>query len=207
MVLETESEGLMARDLEGILEQESPRTRTKIVPVFPPDLPGTKSLFPAGPPIRLGGTLSGYPYFNVQENGALDSKDIIHVNQVSKIAAATAKKQKMVQEVPLKIKKRSAVPTEENNSLFLILPSYAAKHKVRIRQILSQEKEKLCNSKHCNKIFSDVNFKIAYTNDRSIKNVIARTKLKLKFCISGVFVHKLEGVYCDHGNKLMWRIL
>ena len=27
------------------------------------------------------------------------------------------------------------------------------------------------------------------------------------FCISGVFLHKLGGVYCDHGNKLMWRIL
>jgi len=177
VVLETEAEGLMARDLEGTLEQESPGTQTKSFPVFPPDLPGTKSLFPAGPPIRLGGTLSGYPHLHVQENGSLYSKDIIHVNQVSKIAAATAKKQKMVQEVPLKIKKRSAVPTEENNSLFLILPSYAAKHKVRIRHIFSQEKEKLCNSKHYNKIFSDVNFKIAYTNDRNIKNMIVRTKL------------------------------
>ena len=147
VVLETEAEGLMARDLEGILEQESPGTRTKIAPVFPPDLPGTKSLFPAGPPIRLGGTLSGYPYLNVQENGSLYSKDIIHVNQGSKISAA-AQKQKMVQEVPLNAKKRSAVSADESSSIFLILPSYAEKHKVRIRQILSQEKEKLCSSKH-----------------------------------------------------------
>ena len=42
VVLETEAEGLMARDLEGVLEQESPGTRTKIAPVFPPDYPGQK---------------------------------------------------------------------------------------------------------------------------------------------------------------------
>ena len=86
----------MARDLEGILEQKSPGTRTKIVPVFPPDLPGTKSLSPAGPLTICGGTLSGYPsYSYVQESGSLCSKESISVNQESKttaeLAAATAK--------------------------------------------------------------------------------------------------------------------
>ena len=61
VVLETEAESLMARELEGILERESPGTRMKLVPVLPADLPRTKTLFAAGPPIRLGGTLSVNP--------------------------------------------------------------------------------------------------------------------------------------------------
>ena len=44
VVLETEAEGLMARDLDKVLEEESPETRTKIVPTFPPYLPGRKDL-------------------------------------------------------------------------------------------------------------------------------------------------------------------
>ena len=63
-------------------------------------------MFPAGPPICLGGTLSGYLYLNVQENGLLYSKDIIHVNQESKITSATAQKQNMAQEIPINAKKR-----------------------------------------------------------------------------------------------------
>ena len=83
MGLETEAEGLMARELEGILEQESPETQMKLVLVLPADLPGTKTLFTAGPPIRLGGMLSVNLHCNVQENGFLYSKYIINVNQGS----------------------------------------------------------------------------------------------------------------------------
>ena len=135
-------------------------------------------MFAAGPPLRLGGTLSVNPYCNVQESGALYSKDSTNVNQgSSRAAATTTTKKKMVEKVPLK---RSAALYEENSNIFLILPSYAAKHKVRIREILTQEKEKLCSNKKYNQIyiiFSDVQFKIAYTNDRNIKNMIVRTKL------------------------------
>ena len=100
VVLETEAEGLMAQELEGILKQESPGTRMKIVLVFPADLAGTKTLFAAGPPIRLGGTLSVNPYCNIQESGSLHSKDCTNVNQgstrVSATTTATAQK-KMVE--------------------------------------------------------------------------------------------------------------
>ena len=65
MVAETKAEGLMVRDLEQILE-ETPGIRAKIAPVFRPDLPGAKPLSAAGPPIILGGTLSGHPFFNVK---------------------------------------------------------------------------------------------------------------------------------------------
>ena len=97
VVLETEAEGLMAQGLEGVLEQESLCTRMKLVPVLPADLPGTKTLFTAGPPIRLGGTLSVNPYCNVQESGSLYSKDVTNVNQGSTRASAATTKKKMVQ--------------------------------------------------------------------------------------------------------------
>ena len=42
VVVETEAEGLMAWELEEILELERPVTRMKLIPVLPADLPGTK---------------------------------------------------------------------------------------------------------------------------------------------------------------------
>ena len=142
VVAETEAEGLMVRDLEQILE-ETTGIRAKIAPVFRPDLPGAKPLSAAGPPIILGGTLSGHPFFNVQVNGSLDSKKNYLVNQGSRktaaattglAAATTQTTQKTMEETPLK-KRKSAAPTEENSSIYLILPSYAETHKNTIKQI------------------------------------------------------------------------
>ena len=73
MVLETEAECLVVRDLEGVLERGGQETRMKIVPTFPIlDLPGTKALSPVGPLTICGGTISGCPsYSYVQESGSL----------------------------------------------------------------------------------------------------------------------------------------
>ena len=81
-----------------------------------------------------------------------------------------------MEEAPLK-KRKSAVPANETSSIYLILPSYAEKHKSTIKQILAKEKEKLCSNRYYNSIFSSVNFNIAFTNDRNVKNLIVRTKL------------------------------
>ena len=116
-----------------------------------------KTLFVAGPPIHLESTLSVNPYCNVQENGFLYSNDVSNVNQRSTRAPTATTKKTMVEKIALK---RSAVLNEENSNIFLILPSYAAKHKVRIREILTQEKEKLCSNKKYNQIFSDANSKL-----------------------------------------------
>jgi hypothetical protein len=184
VVAETEAEGLMVRDLEQILE-ETPGIRAKIAPVFRPDLPGAKPLSAAGPPIILGGTLSGHPFFNVQVNGSLYSQESTTVNQGSRktaaattLAAATAQTtEKAMEEIPLRRKRKSSTPAAENNSMYLILPSYAEKHKITIKQIIAKEKEKLCKDSYFNNIFSSVNFNIAFTNDRSVKNLIVRTKI------------------------------
>ena len=74
-------------------------------------------------------------------------------------------------------KKRSAVLAEESSSIYLILPSYAEKHKSNINKIIAKEKQKLCSNMFYNSIFSNVNFNIAFTNDRNVKNLIVRTKL------------------------------
>ena len=108
-----------------------------------------------------------------------------------------------MEKIPLK--RKGTASAAENNSIYLILPSYAEKHKNTIKQIIAKEKEKLCRDSYFNNIFSSVNFNIAFTTDRNVKNLIVRTKKW--FCISGVYLYKLEGYYCDHGNKLMRRIL
>ena len=156
----------------------------KIAPVFHPDLPGAKPLPAVGPPTFLGGTLSGHPFFNVQANGSLHSQASIIVNQGSRkaaaattLAAATAQTtEKAMEEIPLRRKRKSSTPAAEN-SIYLILPSYAEKHKITIKQIIAKEKEKLCKDSYFNNIFSSVNFNIAFTNDRSVKNLIVRTKI------------------------------
>ena len=136
-----EAEGLMARELEGILEQESPGTRMKLVPVLPTDLPGTKTLFAAVPPKRLGGTLSVNPYCNIQENGSCCSNDVTIVNQWSTRAPAATTtattKKTMVEKIPLK---RSAALYEENSSIFFYFAELRCKN---IRNSHSRKRETL----------------------------------------------------------------
>ena len=53
--------------------------------------------------------------------------------------------------------KRSAVPINDNNesrNVFLILPSYAERHRAKIKEIISQEKAKLCCNKNTTTTFS-----------------------------------------------------
>ena len=76
--------------------------------------------------------------------------------------------------------KRSAVPNDDfstNSDVFLVLPSYAEKHSREIKQIITNEKLKLCKSNYYNEIFENVNIKIAYSNSKNIKKLIVRTKL------------------------------
>ena len=147
VVLETVAEGLMAQELEGILERESLGTRMKLFPVLPADLPATKTLFAAGPPIHLGGTLSVNPYCNVQENGSLYSNDVSIVNQRSTRAptattSATTKKT-MVEKIPLK---RSAALYEENNNMFFLFwRATLQSTKSEYEKFSLKKKEKVCS--------------------------------------------------------------
>ena len=161
----------------------------KINPTFQaakiPDFHGTKTLSPAGPLTICGGTISGCPsYSYVQESDSLFSTEITIVNQESKTTsrqtAATATAEKTMGKEVRKVKtatKRSDVPNNELSSVYLILPSYAEKHKAEIKQIIANKKTKLCCNKFYFDIFNNVEFNIAYTNSRNIKKMIVRTKL------------------------------
>ena len=118
---------------------------------------------PEGPLSTRGGTTSGRPsYSYVQDSGPPFSKEMSIVIQVSRptpkqTAPSATTKISMGKETPLSnaAKKRSDVPFDEVSSVFLILPSYAEKHKTEIKQIIANEKTKLCCSKFYHDIFND----------------------------------------------------
>ena len=141
-----------------------------------PDLPGTEAMVPTGPLTIGGGTASSSPSNTfVQDYGPPFSKETSIVNQESRATATrTTTKKTMGQKAPLK---RSAVPRDENSSVYLILPSYAEKHKKEIKQIIATEKLKVCSNKFYDEIFKNVEFNIAYSNRRNVKKLIVRTKL------------------------------
>ena len=94
-----------------------------------PDLPGTETTFPTGPLTIGGGTTSGSPSNTfVQDYGPPFSKETSINNQESRATATTTTTttKNNGTKAPLK---RSDVPRDENSSVYLILPSYAEKHK------------------------------------------------------------------------------
>ena len=65
----------------------------------------------------------------------------------------------------------------ETRTIYLVMPSYAEQHKHQIAVILEKEKKNLCRSKTFEKVFSSINFKIAFANSKNIKQMIVRTKI------------------------------
>ena len=65
----------------------------------------------------------------------------------------------------------------ETKTIYLVMPSYAEQHKHQIAAILEKEKKNLCRSKTFEKVFSSINFKIAFANSKNIKQMIVRTKI------------------------------
>ena len=69
------------------------------------------------------------------------------------------------------------IKDEDNEEIFLVLPSYAEPHSRKIQQIIHAEKQKLCKHKQYNAIFSCVKIRLAFTNNKSIKKLVVRTKI------------------------------
>ena len=65
----------------------------------------------------------------------------------------------------------------ETRTIYLVMSSYAEQHKHQIAVILEKEKKNLCRSKTFEKVFSSINFKIAFANSKNIKQMIVRTKI------------------------------
>ena len=140
---------------------------------------GTETLVPEGPLILGGGTTSESPSINfVQDFGPPPlSKENTFLNQEPR-ATATATTTTHQTTAALQVGKktsslkRSAVPNDDfstNIDVFLILPCCAEKNSSEIKQIIANEKLKLCKSNFYNEIFRNVNIKIAYSNSKNIK--------------------------------------
>ena len=69
------------------------------------------------------------------------------------------------------------IKDKNNEETFLVLPSYAEPHSRRIQQIIQAEKQKLCKRKHYDAIFNNVKFRLAFSNSKSIKKLVVRTKI------------------------------
>ena len=67
---------------------------------------------------------------------------------------------------------------KDNEDVFLVLPSYAEPFSQKIRQIIFAEKQKLCKHKKYNAIFSKIKIRLAYTNNKSIKNLLLEQRFK-----------------------------
>ena len=71
----------------------------------------------------------------------------------------------------------NAVESLDPTTMYLIMPGYAEVHKKEIKNILQNEKAKLCSNKTFSKVFEDVDFNIAFSNSKNLKKLIVRTKL------------------------------
>ena len=67
--------------------------------------------------------------------------------------------------------------SNETQTIYWVMPSYAQPFKKEIMQILNREKMTLCKNKTFEKVFSNISFKIAYANSKNIKQLIVRTKV------------------------------
>ena len=67
--------------------------------------------------------------------------------------------------------------SNETQTIYWVMPSYAQSFKKEIMEILNREKMTLCKNKTFEKVFSNISFKIAYANSKNIKQLIVRTKV------------------------------
>ena len=69
---------------------------------------------------------------------------------------------------------KEAAESSKNPTMYLIMPGYATVHKKEIKNILQNEKAKLCSNKTFSKV---VDFNIAFSNSKNLKKLIVRTKI------------------------------
>ena len=182
VVTETEAESLVVQDSERILRENGiPRLcfNPGSKEVLRESRLGTDLLVPLDPLISGGGTISTGPSNLCVRNSKLtSSKELsLPIQESRRRAAATPRTtttQKMGEEVGSKIPPMKEIKDED---VFLVLPSFAEPFSQKIKQIICQEKKKLCKIKKYNAIFSNTKIRLAFTNNKSIKKLIVRTKI------------------------------
>ena len=121
--------------------------------------------------------------FNVVTQGISREKFHPQLQQINATTAAATSTKEMAREKEVEENGRGrklnkeAAESRKNSTLYLIMPSYTEAHKKEIKQILQNEKAKLCSNKTFTKVFDDIDFNIAFSNSKNIKKLIVRTKI------------------------------
>ena len=140
---------------------------------------GADILVPLDPLISGGGTISTGPSnFCVRNSKLTSSKELSFPIQESRRTAAatprTTTPKMGEEEVGSKVPPLKEIKDED---VFLVLPSFAEPFSQNIKQIICHEKKKLCKIKKYNAIFSNTKIRLAFTNNKSVKKLIVRTKI------------------------------
>jgi hypothetical protein len=196
IVLEKEAESL--RKTRSLLADTAPYQKDKH------DIEGMMNIFPMEPHRPNGGTISGH--HNNQENAqhllplntSVIQESIWDTSSTifQKATATSAVFQKATATSAV-----SAIPTfktvagEEtlevcgrkikmnqvdkltSSVMYLVLPSFAEPYKHTIKKILEAEKAKIRMNSQFKKCFDAIEFKIAFTNSKNIKQLIVRAKI------------------------------
>jgi len=182
VVPETEAENLVVRDSERILK-ESGYPRLCFTPgskeMHTENRLGPNLLVPQDPLTLGGGTISTDPSNIFVRNSSLTSLNGTYFPiQESRRTAAAAAAAIPIQKMGTKVGAEAPQIKDDNNEeIFLILPSYAEPHSRKIQQIIYAEKQKLCKHKQYKAIFSSVKIRLAFTNNKNIKKLVVRTKI------------------------------
>ena len=184
IVLEKEAESL--RNTRSLLADTVPYQNDKH------DINGMMNVFPMEPHRPNGGTISGQ--HNNQENmqylpplktsviqeSTWDTSSTILQKATAAVTAIpplkTMAREETLEENGRK-RKMNEVANLTPSVMYLVLPSYAEPHKNTIKKILDAEKAKLCMNSQIKKCFDAIEFKIAFTNSKNIKQLIVRTKI------------------------------
>ena len=186
IVLEKEAESL--RKTRSLLADTAPYQKDKH------DIEGMMNIFPMEPHRPNGGTISGH--HNNQENAQhllplntsviqesiWDTSSTIFQKATATSAVSAIPTFKSVAgeetlEVCGRKIKMNEVDKLTSSVMYLVLPSFAEPYKHTIKKILEAEKAKIRMNSQFKKCFDAIEFKIAFTNSKNIKQLIVRTKI------------------------------
>ena len=100
----------------------------------------------------------------------------LQLQEAATTSAAETIARKVVEKKERGGRTMNAAESHDSTIMYLVMPSYAEPYKKEIKQILLKEKRNLCSSKTFQKVFEDIDFNIAFSNSKNIKQMLVRTK-------------------------------
>ena len=185
-VLEKEAESL--RITRSLLADTDPNQKDMF------DIEGMRNIFPMEPHRPIGGTISGHHY-NQEKTRLIPTLNtsviqesiwntppatILQKAAATFAASASPTSKNLAEKETMEVCGRRKINEAEkltSSVMYLVLPSFAEPHKHTIKKILEAEKAKLRINSQVRKCFDAIEFKLAFTNSKNIKQLIVRTKI------------------------------